>query len=313
MTPFKLPLRIGTRRSPLARAQAEIVSGLLRTKHEILRQNGALELVFIQTTGDRVQDRPLSAIGGKGLFTKEIDLALEDGRVDIAVHSMKDVPAILPDGLIISCFLAREDPRDALISANGTTFESLPAGSLIGTTSLRRRAQILSLRPDLRIKGLRGNVDTRLKKLGDGVVDATLLAFAGLRRLGQQDIVTEVMSTEQILPAVAQGVIGLQSRQSDEQISKALIPLNDAHTEIVVRAERAFLKYLNGSCETPIAAFGTWLDDSNIVLTGLLASPNGTEVVSDKIEGSFKDADKLGSELAARLFVSSVGGSLTQR
>ena len=144
-------------------------------------------------------------------------------------------------------------------------------------------------------------------------MDATLLAFAGLRRLGQQDIVTEVMSTEQILPAVAQGVIGLQSRQSDEQISKALIPLNDSHTEIVVRAERAFLKYLNGSCETPIAAFGTWLDDSNIVLTGLLASPNGTEVVSDKIEGSFKDADKLGRQRAARLFVSAVGGSLTQR
>ena len=313
MTSLELPLRIGTRRSLLARAQAQLVSNQLRTRHEQLRYDDAIELVLIQTTGDRVQDRPLAEIGGKGLFTKEIDVALLDRRIDIAIHSMKDVPTILPDSLTISCFLPREDPRDALISGNGQDLANLPSGSLIGTSSLRRRAQILAFRPDLMVGPLRGNVDTRLEKVSAGSVDATLLAVAGLKRLGKEDVITEIISTDQMLPAISQGVIGIQSRHSDDAIRNLLIPLNHEPTETVVCAERAFLTQLEGSCETPIAGLGTLNANGTMNLEGLIAAPDGTKIITERIEGVISDAQRLGKELGLNLLKKTGSGYLVGR
>ena len=310
MTVFKLPLRIGTRRSPLARVQAKMVRDQLCAAHGPLAAEGALEVVFIQTTGDVVQDRPLADIGGKGLFTKEIDTALINGHIDFAVHSMKDVPTVLPGGLTISCVLPREDPRDAFISSSGVNLAGLPSGSLIGTASLRRRAQILARRPDLVVEPLRGNVNTRLKKLDAGVVDATLLALAGLKRLGQDHVVTEILSPETMLPAVAQGAIGVECRRDDEQILSLLMPLNHRPTEIAVCAERALLARLDGSCETPIAALGTLDGVGGITLSGLIAAPDGSKLIDGKIQGACAEAGKLGEELGARLLAKAGSASL---
>ena len=311
MTAFKLPLRIGTRRSPLARAQAEMVRAQLSKARNSLVAERAIELVFIQTTGDKVQDRPLGDIGGKGLFTKEIDTALISGHIDLAVHSMKDVPTILPEEITISCMLERGDPRDALISSSGVDLAGLPSGSSIGTTSLRRRAQILARRPDLLVKPLRGNVETRLEKLNAGVVDATLLAFAGLKRLGQTSVATEILSPEKMLPAVGQGAIGVACRRADDQVLEFLTQLNHDATKITVSAERAFLARLDGSCETPIAALSTLDKTGNLTMSGLIAATDGSVLIEDKIEGLSDQARQLGDELGARLLTKASSMSWT--
>ncbi len=248
-------LRLGTRGSPLALAQANEVRARLIAAHPELAAEDAVEIVAITTTGDKIQDRTLAEIGGKGLFTKEIEEALLAGRIDAAVHSMKDVPTWLPEGLEISTILPREDPRDALFSTGGQDLAGLPAGSVVGTASLRRQAQVLLARPDLRVVPLRGNVQTRLRKLAEGQVDATLLAMAGLKRLGKSGEVSAVLAPEVMLPAVAQGAIGIEVRGDDASTRDTLAALDDADSAIRVAAERACLAVLDGSCRTPIAAF----------------------------------------------------------
>ena len=248
-------LRIGTRGSPLALAQADETRARLIAAHPQLAAPGGIEICVIKTTGDKVQDRPLSEIGGKGLFTKEIEEALLAGEIDVAVHSMKDVPTWLPDGLVIDCLLPREDPRDVLIATAGTSIATLPRGAVVGSASLRRAAQVKALRPDLSIVPLRGNVETRIAKVQRGDATATLLALAGLKRLHKQNVATAILSVDEILPAVAQGAIGLETRAGDDRVNALLAPLNDRTTQLRVAAERACLAVLDGSCRTPIAAF----------------------------------------------------------
>jgi len=248
-------LRLGTRGSPLALAQANEVRARLTAAHTELSED-AVEIVVITTTGDKIQDRTLAEIGGKGLFTKEIEEALLAGRIDAAVHSMKDVPTWLPEGLEISTILPREDPRDGLLSAGGQDLAGLPPCSVVGTASLRRQAQVLLARPDLRVVPFRGNVQTRLRKLAEGQVDATLLAMAGLKRLGMSGEVSAVLAPEVMLPAVAQGAIGVEIRSNDAVTRGALAALDDRDSAIRVAAERACLAVLDGSCRTPIAALG---------------------------------------------------------
>jgi len=267
------PLRIGTRGSPLALAQAKEVQQRLAAAHPGL---APAEIAVIRTTGDRVQDRKLEEIGGKGLFTKEIEEALIEDRIDLAVHSMKDMPTLLPPGLIIGCLLPREDPRDALFSPHAATLAALPRGARVGTSALRRQAQILALRPDLQVRLFRGNVGTRLAKLAAGEVDATLLALAGLKRLGLADKATAILSTEEMLPAVAQGAIGVEIRADDDRIAAILAPLNDAPTAESVTAERACLEVLDGSCRTPIAALAEHEPGGILRLRALIALPDGS-------------------------------------
>lgn len=252
---------IGTRGSPLALAQAHETRERLQAAHAELRGEDAIAIEVIQTTGDMILDRPLSEIGGKGLFTKEIDDAQLDGRIDLAVHSMKDVPTWLPDGLTLPCVLPREDVRDVFISMKAKSLGELPKGAVVGTASLRRQAQIKARYPHLQVETFRGNVQTRLKKLADGVVDATLLAHAGLRRLGREDVITDVISEDDMLPAVAQGAIGITCRADDEKMLAYLAPLNCADTHTQILAERALLRVLDGSCRTPIAARATLQGD----------------------------------------------------
>ena len=265
-------LRIGTRGSPLALAQAEEVRARLAAAHPGLPP---AKIAVIRTTGDRVQDRKLEEIGGKGLFTKEIEEALLDGRIDLAVHSMKDMPTFLPAGLVIGCLLPREDPRDALLARGATTIAGLPRGARVGTSALRRQAQILALRPDLEVGLLRGNVGTRLAKLEAGEVDATLLALAGLKRLGLEGRASAILSTDEMLPAVAQGAIGIEVREADRRLPELLAPLNDAATEAAVEAERACLAALDGSCRTPIAALAEHEPAGILRLRALIALPDG--------------------------------------
>ena len=266
-------LRIGTRGSPLALAQAKEVQQRLAAAHPDLPP---AEIAVIRTTGDRVQDRKLEEIGGKGLFTKEIEEALTLGRIDLAVHSMKDMPTLLPPGLIIGCLLPREDPRDALFSPLAASLAGLPKGARVGTSALRRQAQILALRPDLQVQLFRGNVGTRLAKLAAGEVDATLLALAGLKRLGLADKATAILGTEEMLPAVAQGAIGVEIRADDDRIATLLAPLNDTPTAESVTAERACLEVLDGSCRTPIAALAEHEPGGILRLRALIALPDGS-------------------------------------
>ena len=283
MTKQAKRLRIGTRGSPLAIIQAEILrDGLAAVRPEL----AIAEIVPIKTTGDRVQDRKLEEIGGKGLFTKEIEEALLDGRIDLAVHSMKDMPTFLPDGLAIGCLLAREDPRDVLFSPHATSIAGLPRGCRVGTSSLRRQAQILALRPDLQVATLRGNVGTRLAKLAAGQVDATVLALAGLRRLGLADKATAILSTEEMLPAVAQGAIGVEIRAGDEWALETLAPLDDFATALAVGAERACLAVLDGSCHTPIAVLAEHESKGRLRLRSLIALPDGSAVHRDERRGN---------------------------
>jgi len=302
-----LTLKVGTRGSPLALAQAHEVRDRLHALHEGV----AAEIVIINTTGDAVQDRRLSEVGGKGLFTKEIQEALLDGRIDLAVHSMKDVETWLPDGTAIAAVLEREDPRDVFISGKAKSLDALAAGAVIGTSSLRRQAQILHRRPDLRVETLRGNVQTRLRKLAEGVVDATLLALAGLRRLGSADVATGYIDTDVILPAVAQGAVGIEIRKGDTTVEAAVAGLNHHPTAVRISAERAMLAALDGSCHTPIAGLAE-LQGSEMTLTGLVALPDGSQCHRLAQSGPADDAEALGTALGQQLRARMPAGFFTK-
>ncbi len=292
-------LRIATRKSPLALWQAEHVAALLRGAHAGLD----VELLPMSTQGDRIQDRSLAAIGGKGLFIKELEVALTEERADIAVHSMKDVPAEMPPGFVIAAFLARADPRDALLCRRGSTLADLPAGAQLGTSSLRRRAQILAARPDLRIEPLRGNVDTRLARLESGPLDAIVLACAGLDRLGHASRITTRLAAEAMLPAVGQGAIGIECRSEDTRTRALVAALDDTATHTALAAERAFAHTLGGSCQSPIAALARIAED-RLTLQGLVAEPDGSRLLRDSVSGDCARAETLGAELARRLLES---------
>jgi len=300
-------IRIGTRGSPLALAQARQVARELTAAHGLAE--GQCELVVIKTTGDRITDRPLIEAGGKGLFTKELEEALFSGGIDLAVHSMKDMPAELPAGLAIASILEREDPRDAFVSLKYGSLDEMPAGAIIGTSSPRRQAQALRARPDLEVVGFRGNVETRLRKLEEGVADATFLACAGLNRLGLSQHITAVMSTSVMLPAVAQGAIGIEIRTDDGTTAQLVSALNDADTSVCVAAERAYLAQLEGSCRTPIAGFAE-LRGGLLHVRGEILSTDGrhahaAEVTAAADAGS---AAALGEELAGLVLASAGPG-----
>jgi len=290
-------LKIGTRGSPLALAQAVETRARLMAAHDM--PEDAFEIIVIQTTGDAVQNRPLSEIGGKGLFTKEIEQDLLSGAIDIAVHSMKDMPTVLPGGLELSTFLPREDVRDAFISLKYTSIDELPEGAVVGSSSLRRRAQLAAVRPDLQLVEFRGNVQTRLRKLSEGVAEATFLACAGLQRLGKSDIANPI-PVEQMLPAVAQGAIGIEQRIGDADVSALLAPINDADTETRLLAERAFLAALDGSCQTPIGGLAV-LEGGTVYLRGEILRPDGSECLTDEDRSPIEDAADLGLAVAERL------------
>jgi len=300
--PLTTPLlRIGTRGSPLALWQANTVRALLAAAHPELAPPGAVAIIPIRTTGDTVRDRTLAAIGGKGLFTKEIEEALTAGTVDLAVHSMKDVPTVLPDGLAIGCVLEREDPRDAFFSAKGSGIAALPAGAVVGTASLRRQAQVLRARPDLTVVPLRGNVDTRLRKLEEGAIDATLLALAGLKRLGLAARATSVVETAEMLPAVAQGAIGIETRIGDTRVALYLEALHHAPTARRIEAERALLAALDGSCRTPIAALAEIGAEGRLSLRAQIIRPDGSEMHETTRTGSPEDGEAMGRDAGAEL------------
>jgi len=293
-------LTIGTRGSDLALAQTKMVAARLRAAHPGLAGPDAIQITVIKTTGDRVQDRPLAELGGKGLFTKEIEEALLDGRIDLAVHSMKDLETHLPDGLVIAATLEREDPRDVLLAGQATRIAELPKGAVVGTASLRRGAQILAGRPDLKVVPFRGNVNTRIAKLEAGDVDATILALAGLRRLGMTKYETRAIPIAEMLPAVAQGAIGLECRAADEATRGYLAALDHAPTARAVAAERAVLAALDGSCRTPIAALATVAGEA-LSLEALIALPDGSTLHRDRRAGRTQDAVAIGTAAGAAL------------
>ena len=290
------PLRIGTRGSPMALHQAALVRDRLTAAHPDL----AVEIVTIRTTGDRVQDRRLAEIGGKGLFTKEIEEALFAGRVDLAVHSLKDVETWLPEGLEIACVLPRDEPRDAFVSRTAPSFAVLPKGARIGTSSLRRQAQLLRRRPDLEIVPMRGNVDTRLRKLAAGEADALVLALCGLERLGATEHVTEILPRDIMLPAVGQGALAIECRAGEAWLRPLLEQLHDQDTAACVAAERAMLAALDGSCRTPIAGLAE-IDGGRLSLEGLLLKPDGSSEIRAKTSGDAAQAERLGAELGREL------------
>ena len=286
-------LRIGTRGSALALWQAEWVkSQLLAGQQELM-----VELVVIKTTGDKILDVPLAMVGGKGLFVKEIEEALLDGRADLAVHSVKDMPAELPEGLHLAAMPPREDPRDALISKNGAGLDKLPHGARVGTSSLRRAAQLLHLRPDLRIETLRGNVDTRLRKLKTEGLDAIVLAAAGLKRMELSRVISEYLEPERILPAVGQGALGIETRIADVFTNEIVASLIHQQTVITVRAERAFLKRLEGGCQVPIGAYAT-TEDETLILTGIVADLKGVRLIRKAMRGDVRQPEVVGESLA---------------
>ncbi|MEO8046527.1 MAG: hydroxymethylbilane synthase [Nitrospirota bacterium] len=287
---------LGTRGSKLAVQQSEWVQAQLHA----LAPHVTVTLRRIQTSGDKILDVPLAQIGGKGLFVKEIEEALLSGEIDLAVHSMKDVPTELPEGLEILCVPPREDPRDALISRDGWSFKDLPRGARIGTSSLRRQSQFLYARPDLAIAMLRGNLDTRLKKLHEGQFDAIVLAAAGLRRLAWAHEITEYLSPQICLPAIAQGALGIEGRQEDVFIRALLSGLNHAPSKTAVLAERALLHRLQGGCQVPIAAHAT-VAGAGVRLEGLVSSVDGKELLRDAAEGTIEDPESIGTQLAERL------------
>jgi len=293
-------IRIGTRGSPLALAQAHLVRRLLREAHGL--NDDAIEIVVIKTSGDRILDRPLAEAGGKGLFTKEIEEGLLARTVNLAVHSMKDVPTVLPEGLVIAAVLEREDPRDAFISVSHATLADVPAGARVGTSSLRRQAQLLHRRPDLKVVPFRGNVETRLKKLAEGQADATFLACAGLNRLGLTEHITAKIDTDIMLPAVAQGAIGIEVRADDEESLRLVAPINDEATALCVATERAFLATLEGSCRTPIAGLAE-LREGTLHLRGEILTPDGAQCYATARTGSAQTALKLGDDAARELLM----------
>ncbi len=294
-------LRIGTRGSPLALAQTEETRRRLLELCPDLAEPGALEVTVIRTTGDRVVDRPLAEIGGKGLFTKEIDLALIAGDIDLAVHSVKDLPTRLADGLVLAATLPREDPRDVLVSPRFEGLAALPAGAVVGTASLRRQAQLLSRRPDLEIRPLRGNVETRIRKTTAGDVDATVLALAGLRRLAISEVATAVIEPDVMLPAVGQGAIGITCRAGDGPVRDCLAGLDHRPTTQAVTAERAMLEALDGSCRTPIAGLARLGEDDRLALQGLVARPDGSRLIATERIGSADAAHAIGLDAGREL------------
>ena len=288
-------IRLGSRGSKLALWQAEFV------QFEIERRTGRkVEITRIKTTGDMILDVPLARVGGKGLFVKEIEEALLSGVIDLAVHSMKDVPTELPDRLAIVAITRREDPRDAFLSVKYRKFEELPPGAKLGTSSLRRQTQLLGLRPDLSVETLRGNLDTRIRKMEEGRYDAIILAAAGLRRLGWEAKITEYISEEMSLPAIGQGALGIEIRVDDRDTREAVSFLNDRDTAFAVRAERGFLKRLEGGCQVPIASYGRTEGDG-IFLEGMVGRPDGSEIIRGNARGSTSDPEALGAGLAEQL------------
>jgi len=286
-------LRIGARGSQLALYQANWVRERLIQTHPYLK----VTLIEIKTTGDRIQDAPLAKIGGKGLFVKEIEEALIERRVDLAVHSVKDVPTELPKGLHLSAITKREDPRDVLISKDGTLLKDLPLGAKIGTSSLRRQAQLLHFRNDFEMVPLRGNLDTRLKKLKTIDLNGVILAYAGVKRLGLEDKITEIISTEISLPAIGQGALGIETRIDDEDVEERIRSLDDPSSAIAISAERAFLKKLGGGCQVPIAAFGQ-IRGTVLGIDGMVGTIDGKRVIRHHVEGPIEKAEELGTKLA---------------
>lgn len=295
-------VRIATRKSPLALWQAEHVKARLEALHEGLR----VELVTFTTQGDKILDTPLAKIGGKGLFVKELEVALLEGRADIAVHSMKDVPMAFPEGLGLVAIGEREDPRDAFVSSRFNTLDELPAGAVVGTSSLRRQCQLRARRPDLVIRDLRGNVNTRLAKLDAGEYDALILASAGLKRLGFLDRIRQEMPPEVSLPAVGQGALGIEARLDDHRMAALIAPLNDAATGARVGAERAMNTHLQGGCQVPIAGYAE-LEGETLWLRGLVGAVDGSEMLRDEIRGPVAEAEALGRALAERLLAAGAG------
>ncbi len=296
------PLKIGTRGSPLALAQAYETRQRLGAAFDL--PEDAFEIVVIKTTGDNRAmidaDRPLKEIGNKGLFTKEIEEAMLKGEIDIAVHSTKDMPVEQPDGLVLDTFLPREDVRDAFISPTLSSIHDLPEGAVVGTSSLRRRAQLLNRRPDLKVVEFRGNVQTRLKKLADGVADCTFLAMAGLRRLDMKDVPATAISPDDMLPAIAQGTIGIERRSDDSRTAEMLAAIHHVETSQRLAAERSLLAGLDGSCETPIAGLAL-VQDGQLHLRGEVLRPDGSEAISEEATGALEDGAKLGQSMAASL------------
>ncbi|MEL7149288.1 MAG: hydroxymethylbilane synthase [Pseudomonadota bacterium] len=304
------PFRIGTRGSPLALAQAHETRDRLSKAFDL--SEDSFEIVVIKTTGDKVLDRPLGEIGGKGLFTREIEDALLDESIDIAVHSMKDMPVLQPDGLVIDCCLPREDVRDAFLTLDGRALSELPEGTVVGTSSLRRKSQLLHKRPDLDIVEFRGNVQTRLKKLEDGVATGTFLAMAGLRRLGLTDLPVTAIPTEEMLPAVAQGAIGIERRANDTRAAEMLEAISDSDTVARLKVERAFLEALDGSCQTPIAGLAE-LEGGSVTLRGEILRTDGSEAVDGTSDGAVEDGQEIGRALAAELLQRAGPGFLAHK
>lgn len=289
-------IKIGTRASLLAMTQSTNIKNLIEAQYP----GTTVELVKIITKGDKIVDVPLAKVGGKGLFVKELEEAMLSREVDMAVHSMKDVPSELPDELHIGVVTKREDPRDAFLSVKYKSFSDLPQGAKVGTSSLRRKSQLAALRPDLIIEDLRGNLDTRIRKLDEGIYDAIILATAGLNRMQWSDRITSKFSPEEMLPAVAQGAVGIELRKDHEELLAGLAFLQDKETTIAVEGERAFLHRLEGGCQVPIGAFGT-VDGSKLTLTGLVASIDGKEVLKKQLTGDVGDAKTMGVKLAEEL------------
>ncbi len=303
-----LPLRVGTRASPLALVQTRAFLDVLTGFCPVLRGMDVFQEHAIDTTGDKVQDRRLAEIGGKGLFAKEIHEALSDRRIDFAVHSLKDLETALPPGITLACTMKREDPRDALILGRvcehadpADLYASLPAGALVGTASVRRQAQLLHARPDLQITIIRGNVQTRLRKLREGPCVATMLAFAGLRRLGMEHEASLVLDTEAMVPAACQGIVGITVREDDTELLELLAAIEDPEARAVATAERAMLAVLDGSCRTPIGGHARLLPDGQLMLTGLVARADGSFLLKRTQHGAPADAKRLGEELGASL------------
>ena len=298
-------LKIATRQSPLALWQAEHIRARLEALHADLK----VELVTFVTQGDKILDTPLAKIGGKGLFVKELEAALLDGRADLAVHSMKDVPMALPEGLSLAVICEREDPLDAFVSNTYNSFDELPQGAKVGTSSLRRKTQILKQRPDLNIIDLRGNVGTRLSKLDSGLYDAIILASAGLKRLGLAERIRHTLQPEISLPAVGQGALGLECRATDQGVLDLILPLLHAETDVCVRAERAFNAYLEGGCQVPIAGYAT-LNQGQIHIEGRVGSVDGVTLLKVQLSGAPEQAEQLGVSLAQKLLEQGAGDLL---
>ena len=296
-------LKIGTRGSPLALKQTSEIIEIMKSQHTQLQQTGALETVVIKTTGDKEQSRLLAEIGGKGLFTKELDEAMLRGEIDIAVHSMKDMPTFMPEGIVLHAITKRLDSRDAFISRKAANIMELPKGAKVGTASMRRNAQLLNLRPDLQIVAIRGNVETRLRKVADGEVDAIILAFAGLKRLGKEDAIMSLIEFDDMLPAVGQGILAATCREDDLRANTFITSLSHMATTIAVLAERAMLAVLDGSCHTPIAGYAEVDTDEILTLRGLILHPDGTEKAEVLLSGNADGAEKLGAQVANRLIL----------